>query len=341
MLNLARAVVLTALALAAAPASAATLETFNIGGWVGGAYSNDRTGEFSHCAVSIPYRSGIVLLFSVGRNFTWSMGLSNAQWRLTPGAEYDLTYYIDGGASMLARGRALNPLLIEVPLTNSTALFDDFRRGRVLTVQSAGATFTFSLKNSGKALAATLECTQRYVGRIAPPPRDPFVDRPPSHDAGEGARKSEAIVLLADVLATTGVQNFKVLTRDETPADLRRWSAVWSAPGLTGVLDVIEPQTASQAEQVASFLTSTQAQACKKGNFSSQRLPSQPGSRTLRLRTGCGVDATARSSEANYTIVPRYRGGGFYVFGIVADAPNFAPARETDDRLYEAVIQLR
>lgn len=338
MLSLARAAVLIALALAVTPARAATLETFNIGGWVGGAYSNDRTGEFSHCAVSIPYRSGIVLLFSVGRNLTWSMGLSNAQWRLTPGAEYDLTYYIDGGASVLARGRALNPVLIEVPLSNSTALFDDFRRGRVLTVLSAGATFTFSLKNSGKALAATLECTQRYVGRIAPPPQDPFVARPPRRDAGEGTRKSEVIVLLADVLATTGVQNFKVLTREETPADLRRWSAVWSAPGLTGVLDVIEPQTASQAEQVASSLTSIQAQACK-GNFSSQRLPSQPGSRTVRLRTGCG--GGARSSEANYTIVPRYRGGGFYVFGIVADAPNFAPARETDDRLYEAVVQLR
>jgi len=33
------------------------------GNWKGGAYTNNRTGRFSHCAASVKYKSGILLLF--------------------------------------------------------------------------------------------------------------------------------------------------------------------------------------------------------------------------------------------------------------------------------------
>ncbi len=33
--------------------------TINVGGWTGGAFSNDTTGEFSHCAASSTFGSGI------------------------------------------------------------------------------------------------------------------------------------------------------------------------------------------------------------------------------------------------------------------------------------------
>ena len=32
-----------------------------IGNWVGGAFSNDETGAFSHCDAILPYANGVIL----------------------------------------------------------------------------------------------------------------------------------------------------------------------------------------------------------------------------------------------------------------------------------------
>jgi hypothetical protein len=42
---------------------AGTIETWNMAGWSAGAYTDDRTGAFSHCAMSASYRSGITMFF--------------------------------------------------------------------------------------------------------------------------------------------------------------------------------------------------------------------------------------------------------------------------------------
>jgi len=52
-------------------------ESTNIEGWMVQAYSNDKTGQFQHCATSVQYTSGILLLFSIGKEFNWAVGLSN------------------------------------------------------------------------------------------------------------------------------------------------------------------------------------------------------------------------------------------------------------------------
>src|SRR5262245_54344210 len=83
--------------VAGTTAQAAVIQETNVHGWIVGAYSDNRTGRFSHCATSVPFRSGISLFFHLSSNYRWTMGLANAQWRLTPGQAFNLTYYIDGG----------------------------------------------------------------------------------------------------------------------------------------------------------------------------------------------------------------------------------------------------
>jgi hypothetical protein len=218
-------------AMFATSARAATLESTNIDNWVISAHSNDRTGQFSHCATSVPYRSGILLLFSVNSTFGWSMGLSNTQWRLSPGAEFNFEYFIDRGPTLLARGRAINSQMVVVPLANSNALFEMFRQGHVLTVRSGSANYTFSLRDSSAALAMTLDCTRRYVARYQPPSApSPW----PAQSAATGTPpatgsisptvdqlREEATAVLANVLSAAGVQDFRVLPREEIPAAFR------------------------------------------------------------------------------------------------------------------------
>src|SRR5262249_51198652 len=61
-----------------------TLRNFKVGSWFAGAYSSDETKRFSHCAGSAPYVSGIVMLFSINRNYQWSVGFLSEKFNLPP-----------------------------------------------------------------------------------------------------------------------------------------------------------------------------------------------------------------------------------------------------------------
>ena len=335
------AFVAISLTVAVSSAQAATLETTNIDNWSISAHSRDRTGQFSHCATSVPYRSGILLLFSVNSNYDWSMGLVNPQWRLAQGAEFNFTYNIDRGPDHFARGVAVNSQMVNVPLQNNTALFETFRQGHVLAVRSGSASFSFSLRNSSTALAMTLDCTRRYVARSHSPPmassgspQSPSQSGPPI--ATVEALHAEATVVLANILSAIGAQNFRMLPREEIPEAYKSWGAVWSAPGMIGALGLVERHTASQADQVAATLTQSEAQGCK-GIFASERIPGETGVGVARLRTGCSVGS--KLTEASYTIAPRSK-GGFYVLGVVAQPESVDSARETGEKLYQAAIRL-
>lgn len=333
------AFVAISLTVAASVAQAATLETTNIDNWSISAHSRDRTGQFSHCATSVPYRSGILLLFSVNSNYDWSMGLVNPQWRLTQGAEFNFTYNIDRGPDHFARGVAVNSQLVNVPLQNNTSLFETFRQGHVLAVRSGSASFSFSLRNSSTALAMTLDCTRRYVARSHSPPvassgtsQSPASNSPRFSSVEE--LRAEATVVLANVLSATGVQNFRVLPREEIPSDYQGWGAVWSAPGLIGAMGLLEQP--SQAEQVAATLTQKEAMGCK-GVFVSERIPALAGLNVARLRTGCSEGDNF--VETSYSIAPRSK-GGFYVFGVAGKKTDVDTARETGEKLYQAALRL-
>ena len=66
-----------AMSMVANSASAEKISDLRAGAWKGGAYSNNNTGEFSHCAASARYKSGTSLLFSVTRSGKWSMAFAD------------------------------------------------------------------------------------------------------------------------------------------------------------------------------------------------------------------------------------------------------------------------
>jgi hypothetical protein len=49
--------------------AAGPFRPFQFGLWSGGAWTNDQTGAFSHCAASVPYTSGITMFASINRFF--------------------------------------------------------------------------------------------------------------------------------------------------------------------------------------------------------------------------------------------------------------------------------
>src|SRR5258705_10558223 len=111
------------------PASAELMYNFPVGTWSGGAFTKQNAKQFNHCAASANYNSGVLMSFSVSRIFAWSMAFAHPSWRLTQGQTYDIAFTVDQMPPLRARAFAVGANLVEVPLADSTELFQRFRQG--------------------------------------------------------------------------------------------------------------------------------------------------------------------------------------------------------------------
>jgi len=144
---------------------AATISDTHIGNWLVGAYSDDKTGAFSHCAASVQYNSGILMLLSIDREYKWSMGFATSNWNLTVGHEYPISFTVDQVQALEGTAVAVRTDMVRVPLADSAALFNTFRRGYMLRVFSADQRFEFILQGTNKVLPALLRCVKFELER--------------------------------------------------------------------------------------------------------------------------------------------------------------------------------
>src|SRR6516165_5783360 len=93
----------------ASPALAAgPFGTIHVGNWIGGAFTDDSTGAFSHCGASASFVNGTFL--TLGRNVRgyWIIGFLRSAWNKTPGqaAQVDITF--DGQSQLRLFGSVVN-----------------------------------------------------------------------------------------------------------------------------------------------------------------------------------------------------------------------------------------
>jgi hypothetical protein len=163
-----RVLAIAAVAAAAslvAPAKAATITDYKVAGWNMAAFTDDRTGRFTHCTASARYKNGFLLLFSVNQAFLWSIGFSNPDWNLRQGRDSNVSFTIDGGRVHNVRGTAANTRLIRASLPDNVELFNQFRNGLRLVVNiDDNAPVTFNLTDTNQMLTEILRCAQKYNG---------------------------------------------------------------------------------------------------------------------------------------------------------------------------------
>lgn len=152
---------LAAFGLCLLSGAAAAAGDFTSGAWNGRAYFRD--GQFSHCAMSARYRSGVLMLFSITRSYNLNMGFAEDSWDLPLGRNFQVTYRVDRMATVSAPGRVLNSKQFVIDLPDRHRIFDQFRRGHRLYMEIPGKTFTMSLAGTGKALNRLLACTKAYA----------------------------------------------------------------------------------------------------------------------------------------------------------------------------------
>src|SRR5512138_1982746 len=80
--------------------------TINVGNWKGGAFTNDQSGEFSHCGATAMYQNGIVFVVMIDSKPSWSLGFAHDSWTLSTGKAFPIQLTFDGQAPVNVHGIA-------------------------------------------------------------------------------------------------------------------------------------------------------------------------------------------------------------------------------------------
>jgi hypothetical protein len=334
-------------------AESKVLTRFSVANWKGGAYTRGNSDTFSHCAASAKYRSGIYVLFSVNRNYRWSVGFGNPNWQLTPRSVYPIAFSIDGARAIGAKAIAITPTTVEVPLQDNAALFERFKYGELLRVAAANQVFSFRLTDTSKLLPVLLQCVRNTLAdtRLASGSSNPFtpqggggsgnpsggsnpfaaVSQPPTGDASNTNNRAEATMIVANLMSLSGIQGFRILSPDE--AAKIKADAVWRAGDTLGTVRILSPRVTSDVKNLSGLLIGADARKCK-GTFASGALPAENNNAMVRVFTSC---KTGDKTFTIYYLALDRKQGGYYLFA-TGSSGSEQPAKEADASIRQAVL---
>ena len=131
----------------------------NVGNWIGGAFSIDETGAFSHCAATTPYANGVILVVSQNAAGTWSLAFASPSYRFNKGenATIDVTFDGQEQARLFATAYQSNMLTAIMPLN----VVRTFQKASLMVATAGRAVLNFDLTSTGPVIAALANCVTR------------------------------------------------------------------------------------------------------------------------------------------------------------------------------------
>lgn len=131
----------------------------NVGNWIGGAFSNDETGAFSHCAATTPYANGVILVVSQNVAGTWSLAFASPSYRFDKGenAAIDVTFDGQEQARLFATAYQSNMLTAVMPLN----VVRTFQKASLMVATAGRAVLNFDLTSTGPVIAALANCVTK------------------------------------------------------------------------------------------------------------------------------------------------------------------------------------
>jgi hypothetical protein len=300
--------------------------------------------------MSTAYQSGISMFFAISENYTWRLGWSNTNWNLNVGQTYTVSLTVDGVNAGTVQAKAVNKQFAVAELPAQATLFDMFRRGNLLTMVYGTDRFQFSLLGTNAALTMLGNCTRTQLAAAPPslqppapgaprpgpitapdpagpgptqPTAQPTPPQPPANTRrlwpeSTAQQRVEAARTLSAILALPTMQSFRPMSEGEaTKLNLpqaARADLTWRSDLLTGALDIVPSQSGLNPSGIASTIIGADRRACG-GRFESGIAADPRSQRVTRLFTTC--EASLRTTEARYMVVPMADGASYYVFAMV------------------------
>ena len=131
----------------------------NVGNWIGGAFSNDETGAFSHCAATTPYANGVILVVSQNAAGTWSLAFASPSYHFNKGenAAIDVTFDGQEQARLFATAYRTDMLTAVMPVNVVRA----FQKASLMVATAGRSVLNFDLKSTGPVIAALANCVTK------------------------------------------------------------------------------------------------------------------------------------------------------------------------------------
>ena len=336
------AVAATALFLLCSVAGAAgPYRPFQIGLWLGGAYTDDRTGSFSHCSAGVVYDGGINLFVVSTEAHGWWLGFTSPHWSLTPGASIPVKLQFDEQPAVEVLGTIADGKLLLVPALDESHMIDIFRGSSRIAVTAQERSFSLSLATTSGVLSELANCVRNSIALETSPPSPPppaaaatppqTPPQIPSTLVARDVTEFEEIKLAQNFLLAAGLPNAHLIDTGK-PGALASFTAVWRSDDAAGAVKIISPSRDVTGASIASDLISVDPKLCK-GNFGAARSSEVvDGAVVFRAALSCVEGEDDRTAQ--YFVTPRQR-GGFLVFAVIGNnaAGESAPNRLKPDLL--------
>lgn len=326
-------------------AEASRYKKISFGIWKGGVFISNKTGKFSHCAVSARYKSGITLLFSVTRSLNWQIGFSKPSWKMTAGKKYPVKYQVDRHKVFSGTARAVNKKLATIRLPATAKLFNQMRRGQLLLVKAGKDLLKFNLTGTSKMLTGLLRCSKNnrnlVVGESLSAGNNgndnPFSDNSNDNPFESGstqpkksvkagkkrkyvisaAHRAEALAwynnTLGNSLAGGGASYRLIKNQGKVRKTYAKHAVVWRTGGKNGILGTLRIFPKRTPESLQKGVLADEVRACK-GRFASTILKENTIStiKISRLLVTC-KPKEGRQWTVYYATTVRPKGGGYLV----------------------------
>lgn len=202
---------------------------FSFGNWQGGAYTDNVSGYFSHCAVSASYLSDDVLYFSRNSDGSVNLAVESPRLAMEAGATYPIAIFIDNLQPIFGTAEAMDGTFVVINLPNVQDALGALQRGRYLFIEGSGWTGEYDLTGTYRALDYMRSCAERYAGfSMMPPSTSP--DEPETNPPGTAAFDQSTLYQVATQMITSlGVQDFRYLTAEEVQHLYSGNAVLWSS----------------------------------------------------------------------------------------------------------------
>jgi S1-C subfamily serine protease len=128
----------------------------HVGNWKGGAFTDDGTSAFSHCAATTGYGNGVILVVGQNASNSWLLGFASPSFRLTKGNTVPVDVTFDGQSQARLFATANSDIMATAILPPNVAR--TFQKASLMVAVSGGTVLNFNLTSTAPLLAVLANC---------------------------------------------------------------------------------------------------------------------------------------------------------------------------------------
>jgi hypothetical protein len=275
-----------------------------IGAWSGGPVHTGSKKQFEYCTASAANGQGIVISYSIDRQYRWRLTFSNPAWSFSQGYALNMLLRLGDKNFVRARATVNADRSLDIQTEDPLALFAGLWSANRLQVTAGGLRFEFELAGGSDVLAALVDCIRQRPARAASKGSGASVTM-------NAAAQEEARSLAAQILSFARLRDAQIVPQA---------AGSWKAGVVTSALDVVRAQGPSAMRDVVMALIRDELGKCREGVFLAWALEQLDRAELGRTFVVCpGPEGTtftysmaaARSEGGYYVLRSSALGGGF------------------------------